>query len=77
MPFRVVELFPNPEALAKLWRTVGSKCKVFGYVVRKLRSIACILRGGGGLSFVEMAQNEDFLLKTALKTAFWRDTNID
>ena len=29
-----------PEALAKFWRAAGSKVLAFGYMVRKLRSIA-------------------------------------
>ena len=44
----------------------------------KLRSIAfqpCILRGG--LHLVKVSQNKDFLQKTASKTAFWGDTNLD
>ena len=47
-------------------------------MVRKLRSIAfqrCILRGG--LPLVEVSQNEDFVQKTASKTAFLRDTKSD
>ena len=46
--------------------------------MRKLRSIAfqrCILRGG--LPLVEVSQNEDFVQKTASKTAFLGDTNLD
>ena len=31
----------------------------------------------GGSSFVEISQNEDFLKKNWLKTAFWGDTNLD
>ena len=60
-----------PEALAKIWRAAGSEVKAFSYMVRKLRSIAfqrCIWRGG--LSLVEMAENEDFLQKKVWKTAF-------
>ena len=29
-----------PEAIAKFWRAAGPKVKAFGYMVRKLRSIA-------------------------------------
>ena len=60
-----------PEALAKFWRAASSKFKAFGYMVRKLRSIAfqrCTWRGGPPL--VEMAENEEFLEKKAWKTAF-------
>ena len=61
-----------PEALAKFWRAAGSKVLAFGYMVRKLRSIAfqrCIWRGG--LPLVEMAENEDFLQKRPVKQVFW------
>ena len=60
-----------PEALAKFWRLVGSVNLELGYMVRKLRSVAfqrCIWRGG--LHLAEMGENDDFLQKTAWKTAF-------
>ena len=67
-----------PEALPKFWRPAGWKKYFFKNTIKKLRSIAfqrCILRGG--LPLVEVSQNEDFVQKTASKTAFLRDTKSD
>ena len=67
-----------PEALPKIWRPAGWTKYFFKNTIKKLRSIAfqrCILRGG--LPLVEVSQNEDFVQKTASKTAFLGDTNLD
>ena len=68
----------SAEALPKIWRLAGSTLKFLKNTMWKLSSRAfqwCILRGGQHL--VEVSQNEDFLQKTASKTAFWGDTNLD
>ena len=67
-----------PEALAKIWRAAGSKVRAFSYMVRKLRSIAfqrCI--AWRGVNGVKMGQNNDFLPKNGLKTAFLSITILD
>ena len=67
-----------PDASSKFWRFAGFTKYFFKNTIRKLRSIAfqrCILRGG--LPLVEVSQNEDFVQKTASKTAFLGDTNLD
>ena len=66
------------KASRKIWRFNGSIKLFLKNTMWKLSSRAfqwCILRGGQHL--VEVSQNEDFLQKTASKTAFWGDTNLD
>ena len=67
-----------PEALQKILRPTGSTLLGGGYTVRTLRSIAfqpCITLGG--VYWVEMGQNNDFLQKSGQKTAFLSITILD
>ena len=67
-----------PEALQKILRPTGSNLLGGGEMVIKMRSIAfqrCI--SCGGVNGVEMGQNNDFLQKNGLKTAFLSITILD
>ena len=67
-----------PEALQKILRPTGSTLLGGGNTVRTLRSIAfqpCITLGG--VYWVEMGQNNDFLPKNGLKTAILGLTILD
>ena len=68
----------SAKALAKFWRLIGFRKYFFLFTIRKRRSIAfqpCITLGG--VHWVEMGQNNDFLQKSGQKTAFLSITILD
>ena len=59
----------SAKALAKFWRLIGFRKYFFLFTIRKRRSVAfqpCITLGG--VHWVGMGQNNDFLQKSGLKT---------
>ena len=59
----------SAKALAKFWRLIGLRKYFFLFTIRKRRSVAfqpCITLGG--VHWVGMGQNNDFLQKSGLKT---------
>ena len=68
----------SPERPRKSYTLQDENKYCFLYTIRKRRSTAfqpCITLGG--LHWSEMGQNNYFLQKNALKTAFWGDTVLD